>query len=220
MTMKSASLPGSSDPKSLGRSRYSAGQLVQAFITVVRSNATVYVSRSAFGWSVNVIRPSGPGFASHTLSQLHRSVHVNVGESAAGRANLARWFSQLRSGSHYEAVALFDGQLQLRFALPDTAGLVGPVLRAHLANVSKTADVSLIDLRQRRAAPGIRLDLLVPIRDGAAQPDASGRLIGVILLRMNPDDFLYPLIRSWPTASKSAETLLVRREGDEIVFLN
>ena len=41
-----------------------------------------------------------------------------------------------------------------------------------------------------------------------------------MLLRINPRDFLYPLIEKWPVPSKTGETLLVRREGDEVVYLN
>ena len=44
--------------------------------------------------------------------------------------------------------------------------------------------------------------------------------IGVILIRIEPYQFLYPLIKSWPTPSLTGETELVRREGNEVVFLN
>jgi PAS domain-containing protein len=40
------------------------------------------------------------------------------------------------------------------------------------------------------------------------------------VLRLNPKNFLFPLIQNWPLPSATAETLLVRREGDEIVYLN
>ncbi len=39
-------------------------------------------------------------------------------------------------------------------------------------------------------------------------------------MRIDPYAFLYPLIQSWPTPSRTAETTLVRREGNEVVFLN
>lgn len=39
-------------------------------------------------------------------------------------------------------------------------------------------------------------------------------------MEVDPERFLYPLIQSWPVPSETAETLLVRREGDEVVFLN
>ncbi len=43
---------------------------------------------------------------------------------------------------------------------------------------------------------------------------------GVWLLQIDPQIYLYPFIQSWPTPSKSGETLLIRQEGDEVVFLN
>ncbi|MBM3892093.1 MAG: PAS domain S-box protein, partial [Verrucomicrobia bacterium] len=38
--------------------------------------------------------------------------------------------------------------------------------------------------------------------------------------RINPSQYFFPLIQSWPTSSWTAETLLVRREGDDVVYLN
>ena len=39
-------------------------------------------------------------------------------------------------------------------------------------------------------------------------------------MRSDAASYLYPLIQSWPTSSRSGETLLVRREGDAVVYLN
>ena len=44
--------------------------------------------------------------------------------------------------------------------------------------------------------------------------------IGSLLLINDPMLFLYPLVQSWPTPSKTAETLLVQRDGDDVLFLN
>ncbi len=40
------------------------------------------------------------------------------------------------------------------------------------------------------------------------------------LYRYDPGLYLYPAIKNWPVPSRSAETLLVRREGDAVVYLN
>jgi len=50
--------------------------------------------------------------------------------------------------------------------------------------------------------------------------DSGGNALGCIILRSRASDYLYPLIQSWPTRSRSAETLLVQREDEEVVFLN
>ena len=39
-------------------------------------------------------------------------------------------------------------------------------------------------------------------------------------MRIDPDKYLYPFIKHWPVPSETAETLLIRREGNEAVFLN
>lgn len=60
----------------------------------------------------------------------------------------------------------------------------------------------------------IHLDLAAPL------VDARGRAVGAVVLRINPHVYLYPLIQSWPTPSPSAETLLVRRDGESVLYLN
>ncbi|MEW6501435.1 MAG: PAS domain S-box protein, partial [Thermodesulfobacteriota bacterium] len=44
--------------------------------------------------------------------------------------------------------------------------------------------------------------------------------LGAVVLRSDVDRFLYPLVQNWPVVSRTAETLLVRRDGDAVLFLN
>ena len=60
----------------------------------------------------------------------------------------------------------------------------------------------------------IYIDAIAPILDDSSQP------IAIVVLRSKAEDFLYPLIQKWPTPSKTAETLLVRRDGDSVLYLN
>jgi PAS domain S-box-containing protein len=48
----------------------------------------------------------------------------------------------------------------------------------------------------------------------------TGKPIAIVILRSKAADFLYPLIQTWPTPSRTAETLLVRRDDDSVLFLN
>ena len=58
------------------------------------------------------------------------------------------------------------------------------------------------------------LDVFVPL----VNPDTSA-VMGVLVLRDNLQ-FLYTLIQSWPVESKTGETLLVTRDGGDVLFLN
>ena len=44
--------------------------------------------------------------------------------------------------------------------------------------------------------------------------------VGAVIFQLDARQFLYPLIQFWPTPSRSAETLLVRKDGDAVLFLN
>ncbi len=41
-----------------------------------------------------------------------------------------------------------------------------------------------------------------------------------LVLRIDPEHYLYPLIQTWPLPSKSGETLLLRKDSTRITFLN
>lgn len=42
---------------------------------------------------------------------------------------------------------------------------------------------------------------------------------GFVLIRVDPEKILYPIVKTWPTPSKTSKTLLVRQEGDSILYL-
>lgn len=71
--------------------------------------------------------------------------------------------------------------------------------------------------RNSDGSQGIYIDLIVPL----IMPNKkAGHVVGAAVMVIDPHRFLYPLIQSWPTRRDSAETLLVRRAGNEILFLN
>jgi PAS domain S-box-containing protein len=60
----------------------------------------------------------------------------------------------------------------------------------------------------------VHYDIVAPVTDESKTPFA------MLIIRTNPADYLYPLVQSWPTPSKTAETLLVRKDGNSVLFLN
>jgi PAS domain S-box-containing protein len=72
----------------------------------------------------------------------------------------------------------------------------------------------LSELHYTTLSHRIHIDIATAIRD------AAGKLLAVLVLTTDAREFLFPMIQFWPTSSPSGETLLVRRDGDEVVFLN
>ncbi|MFZ4774081.1 MAG: PAS domain S-box protein [Terrimicrobiaceae bacterium] len=60
----------------------------------------------------------------------------------------------------------------------------------------------------------VHLDIAVPVKS------EDGKPLAVLVLRQEADSFLFPLIQSWPIPSATAETLLVKRDGEDVLFLN
>jgi PAS domain S-box-containing protein len=81
-------------------------------------------------------------------------------------------------------------------------------------NIIKNKKIILSDLYPCETHNKIHYDFLAPVIN------KQNNLIAILILRINPDDYLYPLIQNWPAASKSSETFIVRRDGDSVLFLN
>jgi PAS domain S-box-containing protein len=74
-------------------------------------------------------------------------------------------------------------------------------------------------IHRSREGGKIHLSVITPIGRGSAietDPTREAFLLYVI----NPDVRLYPMIQHWPTPSPSGETLLLERDGAQVVYLN
>lgn len=61
-----------------------------------------------------------------------------------------------------------------------------------------------------------RMVFLVPI----TERPGNGPTIAVLAMKVDPFQSLLPQIAAWPTDSRSSEAVVVRREGDDVVFLS
>jgi len=86
-------------------------------------------------------------------------------------------------------------------------------LKTLMRSVVQAGDIVEQDFDAGGLPPPAHLGLNLPLRSGAGQP-----VFGGLLLSIDPQDFLYPL-QMWPVPSRSAEVLLVRREGESVLFL-
>jgi diguanylate cyclase (GGDEF)-like protein/PAS domain S-box-containing protein len=63
----------------------------------------------------------------------------------------------------------------------------------------------------------LNLDLVVPLF--LVVPDGR-QTAGALILRIKPQRLLFASIQHWPTASPSGETMLLRRDGDAVQYIN
>jgi PAS domain S-box-containing protein len=126
------------------------------------------------------------------------------------------WMTALQRENGYQSVLLFDSAGKPRL------GTLANVLEEGcdqkcLTAAMSTKDVVFSDLYRTKPGGHVFLDLYTPL---VLEGMAESKVIGILMLRIDPYQFLYPLIQFWPTPSRTAETLIVRREGDNVLFLN
>ncbi len=129
---------------------------------------------------------------------------------------LAR-FRGLQEHYGYSDVYLVDADGEIRLSLSGTLGLLEDDVAPVLETAWRERQPVLTDLHTglNRAHPHI--SVIAPIFQSS---DPQAEPAGAVVLLVDASEFLFPLLQSWPTPSDSAETLIVRRDGDDVLALN
>lgn len=133
---------------------------------------------------------------------------------AALRDDLAERLNSEHFGDIYTDVLLLDVKGRVLLSVLPKPPPLGNETKRSLAEVVAGKKPKLSEL-YRCECGRVHLDAIAPILD----PDET-ECEAVLVFRSDADKVLFPLMQSWPTPSTTAETLLVRRDGKEVLFLN
>ena len=145
----------------------------------------------------------------------HIQQTLSGGGTAKTRREILDWMESLRRHYQYHGVLLLDPTGGVRLAVPTEEGKAGPYGRTLALEAIRERKAVLSDLYQIKTGP-FRLTLAAPISTGKGNKRVP---VGVLLLRVDPQEFLFPLVQTWPTPSPTSESFLVRREGENVLFL-
>jgi PAS domain S-box-containing protein len=137
-------------------------------------------------------------------------------QDTLAQAQIQAWLGEYQIYPDYDRVRLLDPQGQTRLSDPDGLPPISSAVAKRIPEVLQSKQVTMVDFYRRETDQSIALSILVPIMDA----QTGSQAIGLVALSINPETYLYPFIQSWPTLSPTAETLLVRREGNDVLFLN
>ena len=126
---------------------------------------------------------------------------------------LRSWLHKFKEGFSYNRVMLLDTNGILRLSATTSPDKVDSVIMGARAQLFKKRDVHFEDFYRSDVDQKMYLAILIPLY-------SETRPLGFVALRIDPEIHLYPFIREWPLPSQSSETLLIRREGTDAVFLN
>ncbi len=139
--------------------------------------------------------------------------------SQASYDRLMTRFSGICEYHHYHNVLLVDFNGRVILSFKKTITRITPEDTAKLTaeRAANEPKAFLTDLHFPLDSDSPVIDVIAPLYD----PRTDARVpIAAVVLQIDPAQFLYPMIQSWPVPSRTAETLLVRREGNDVLFLN
>jgi signal transduction histidine kinase len=114
----------------------------------------------------------------------------------------------------YDDLILTDTRGNVLISVNPAASALDGYAKQLIAQTVSTNEIVFGDLFRCTICNRVHIDILAPIREQDSRPTA------VLILRSDPEKYLFPLIQSWPTPSRSSETVIGRKDGDTVVFLN
>jgi len=126
-------------------------------------------------------------------------------------------FRSIQELFNYRDVMLVDRDGQVHLSLRKHHGSLHDEAARYLVEALREGRPVMTDLHAGPADLPPHIDVVAPL---FSQTDKTRDPNGAVILQIDARQFLYPLIQFWPTPSVSAETLLVRKEGEAVLFLN
>jgi PAS domain S-box-containing protein len=130
--------------------------------------------------------------------------------------DIEAWFEVLRGVGEYSAVAIVDAEGRVRFRAGELAPAPGLTPHEAVALIRRAIDerrAVVSELHQHGRDDAVHLTVVSPIQ-------VHGETRHAVLLRVDPRRWLFRMVQSWPTPSPTAETLIVRTEGDRAIVVN
>ncbi|MBU4316652.1 MAG: PAS domain S-box protein [Proteobacteria bacterium] len=130
--------------------------------------------------------------------------------------DIQAFFRTLMINQHYTDILLTSPEGRILMSM---TGNMEPNsgYAAGLAEALQSRKPALTQLHMEEQNPVPHISVIAPILSRDGHPPHA---MGAVIMIFNASKFLYPLIQTWPTLSKTAETLLIRRDGDHVLFLN
>lgn len=135
-------------------------------------------------------------------------------DKSAVHDEIHTWMEQLRVTGGHNKVLLFRPDAKL----VTTVSFDGSAPKEHYQSLvlkaARSQEITFTDLHYDSVTDSIDIDLVIPL---ISREQGHNSCVAVLLIDIDPYKYLYPLIRTWTFPSSSGETLLVRRDGNDVL---
>jgi PAS domain S-box-containing protein len=149
------------------------------------------------------------------LSVMVRQV-LDAPQNTSLRNQMQSWLRIIKNHSaQYDRISILNASGEEISSAPNTPAIPSLVIRQNIHSAAKSGKTEFVDFYQNEQDQKIYLAILVPIRGFD-----TNKVHAFLMLQIDPQQYLYPYIHRWPTRHTTSETLLVRREGSDALYLN
>jgi len=129
---------------------------------------------------------------------------------------LSQWLRHIQLANNYDRIRLLDITGKTLIKVPEIADPSQYIRKQWISEAVTGKKIFFHDLYRDTVDGRIYMNVFIPIL-GDQGPIG---VLGIIELRIDPWEYLYPMIDNWPFPTITAENLIVRREGDDVLFLS
>ncbi|MFO7369449.1 MAG: PAS domain S-box protein [Bacteroidales bacterium] len=121
----------------------------------------------------------------------------------------------IMSGNRYENIVLLSANGELVYSAVEIDKIsIDLVMEGLLEQVRRMRKIVVSDFYFCPEHNKVHIDFISPV------VSASNQLLAFLVFRVEPDDYIIPMVRKWPVPSETAETYLVRKDGDSVTFIS
>ncbi len=128
---------------------------------------------------------------------------------------ITNWMRSFLTSYQYHGLFLLSRTGEVVIAMPESAMVSSFSKNATFEKTLNANEPVFTDFFLDPKTGNRTMEFWVPLRKESGDPT-----IGVLVLQIDPQDYLYPLIQSWPVSSETAESLITRQMGNSVLFLN
>ncbi len=143
------------------------------------------------------------------------ALYLKDKQDAATQEQILIWLRAYQKNNEFDRVALLDTQGANILSVPGEPTASVPAVIKKIPEALQSGQITFVDFYLDKSDQQAYLAILIPILD----EQNSKRVIGFLNLRVNPRVRLYLSLSQKVTDSATAESFLVRRDGNEAVFL-
>ncbi len=136
--------------------------------------------------------------------------HVNINA-------INSWFKIINNDDEYRNVIILNSKGRIVFKInKPRIPIYNEIFNEARESITRNKLI-ISDLKLDHFTGSIYMQIFIPI---SGKINNKLKALGVVILRIDPQESFYPTIQSWPLPTKTAESYIIRIEGDSVLFLS